>query len=106
MHIVHESVKRNKGVPLIGWVFMLSIFGLVAAWASPNNNPEKKYKVEVTLQEANALLYCLDKSNAEHLTVSVLSKLITDQVNAQIKTDDSLLKLKEKPKQDTTKKKN
>lgn len=105
MKIVYNSRRRYKG---FSWVWGFVLIGLTSTIMAAISQPEeKKYRIDVTLNEANALLYCLDKSTAEHTTVAALSKLIADQINAQIKIDDSLSrkKLNEKPKQDSSSKK-
>lgn len=41
---------------------------------------DKRYKVELTEQQANTLLYIIDKSTAEHVAVKEMQDLIIKQL--------------------------
>ena len=45
----------------------------------------KKFKVELTVEEWNAVYEVVDKSTAPHTQVEAVKKVIAEQINAQIK---------------------
>lgn len=51
-----------------------------------NTAEEKKLKVELTINEWNAVLNVIDQSNAPHLNVEAVKKIMVDQLSAQIDT--------------------
>lgn len=63
---------------------------------------DKKYKVELTMQEAQATINALSQSNAPHYHVSYLEQLIVGQVNAQIAEDARIADSVAKAQADTT----
>ena len=88
-----ETVKNGK---LVGWVVMFIVIGFMGGAVMPDK--QKKYKVEMTLEEINSLVYCLQQSNAPSVTTNALINIITTQVNPilqqeQKKITDSLNKL-------------
>jgi hypothetical protein len=89
-HLQKTSKSFFLWVLLAGLIFVGTIsFGYLQ---------EKKYKVELTLSEAQTLIYCLDKSTAEHTAVTSMIEKISKQINVQIEA--------EKPKKDSVGKKN
>jgi hypothetical protein len=54
------------------------------AGAKVKENSEKKYAIVLTDQEVSVLLFVLDKSNAEHLTVTAVKDLLIKQLQAQV----------------------
>lgn len=51
-----------------------------------NTNEDKKLKVELTVNEWNAVLQVIDQSNAPHLNVEAVKKVLIDQLKAQMDT--------------------
>jgi hypothetical protein len=49
-------------------------------------NEEKKLKVELTLSEWNAVLQVIDQSNAPHVNVEAVKKVLIDQLREQVDT--------------------
>jgi type II secretory pathway component PulM len=95
--------RENKGIfyRVIALGVITTAIIALGAWDSPVQ--EKTYKIEVTLEQANALVSCMEQSQAPAVTVNALIKLIASQVNPQLaaeqkKIQDSVDKSKPKPK--------
>ena len=91
--------RDNKGYFPIMVVLIIAVSILL----SFGTKQEKKYRLEVTLEEANALVSCLEQSQAPAVTVNAIIKLVAGQINPQLqaeqkKVQDSLDKSKPKPK--------
>ncbi len=104
MKVIHKNVKREpktffNTVLLIG--LLVGATFIMAAFMGKQE--EKKYPVNLTIQEWNVVLSVIDNSNSPHQTVMAASKAIIDQIKVpyeadQKKIQDSLNKAP-KPKQ-------
>ncbi len=104
MKVVYKNSKRETK-SYFGFIIMcgilLSATFIISAFQKPQ---EKTYKLEVTLEQANSLVGCLEQSQAPAVTVNALIKMVASQINPQLaaeqkKVQDSLDKTKVKPKQ-------
>jgi putative exporter of polyketide antibiotics len=105
MKVAYKNTKReNKS--FFGFIVMIAILVsatfIISAFQIPKQ--EKKYRLEVTLEQTNALISCLEQSQAPAVTVNAIIKLVAEQINPQLqaeqkKIQDSLDKSKPKPKQ-------
>ena len=60
---------------------LLALCLILVAFTSP-----KSYKIELNEQEANTLLYVIDKSSAEHTTVKAIQEIVYKQLQVQVDT--------------------
>jgi hypothetical protein len=101
---------RKKDNPIKSFFSMVFILAMVAtgitviAATNVKKQEPKKYPVSLTIADWGVILDVIDKSNAPHATVVAVNKAIIDQIQAPYqadlkKTQDSLDKLKPKPKQ-------
>jgi len=103
MHIVHNK-KKNPFKEFLGMAFIVLVTsGMLVAFVKGRKPEEKTYKIEMTLEQINATIYCLQQSNAPSVNTNTIINLITSQVNPVLqaenkKAQDSLDKAK-KPKQ-------
>ncbi len=106
MKVIYKNVKKENG-----WVGLITRFAalifaatVVISFIVPHPpKEEKKYPVNLTIQEWNVVLGVIDNSNSPHQTVMAASKAIVDQIKVpyeadQKKIQDSLNKA-QKPKQ-------
>jgi uncharacterized membrane protein len=100
-----KVVYKRKERPIGSFFSMVLTVGLVAFGiaiiAATSKQEEKKYKVELTVQEWSIVLEVIDKSTAPHTTVISASKAIIDQVQPllqaeQKRVQDSINKAKPK----------
>ena len=100
---LNKTEKPRKG--FFGTVLIIAILlATTFIMASFQQPQEKTYKLEVTLEQANALVSCMEQSQAPAVTVNALIKLVAGQINPQLqaeqkKIQDSIDKSKPKPKQ-------
>lgn len=103
MHTVINK-KRNPLKEFLGMGFIVLITSFIlVAFVKEEKPQEKTYKFEMTLDQINSTIYCLQQSNAPAVTTNAIISLISSQVNPvlqaeQKKIQDSLDKAK-KPKQ-------
>lgn len=62
-------------------ITLLLVLGLMAF--SPDQTQPKKYRFELTEAQVSLLWYTIDNSEASHVGVKELQKLLADQYNAQ-----------------------
>jgi type II secretory pathway component PulM len=98
-----NSARETKGFfyRVVALGLITTVIIMLGAWNSPKQ--EKTYKIEVTLEQANALVSCMEQSQAPAVTVNALIKLVAGQINPQLaaeqkKIQDSIDKSKVKPK--------
>jgi hypothetical protein len=70
------------------WLLILAIFSTIVITSYVE--PEKKYKFEMTLDEINATVSCLEQSNAPASTANAIIKIIASQVNPQLQADKKI----------------
>lgn len=63
------------------------IAALILTLTTSQTNPPKTYKVDLTLDQWNAVLDCVDKSQANHLQVKGVQELILPQLQKQLQAD-------------------
>ena len=80
-----EKRAGNTGLAII--LLILSGIGWIIV-ASPEQ--EKKYKIEMTLDEINATVGCLEQSNAPASTANAIIKIIASQVNPQLQAEKKI----------------
>jgi len=82
-----QKEKRAGNSGLL-WLFIIGtgIMALVG-FSQP---PQKKYKIEMTIEEINATVGCLEQSNAPASTANAIIKLIANQVNPQLQAEQKI----------------
>lgn len=83
----HYKFKTTKNNGSYFPIMILLVVMVSAALAFTTPQEPKKYKIEMTLEEINALVYCLEQSNAPAATSNNLIKIIVGQVNPVIQAE-------------------
>ena len=104
MQVVYKNAKKETK-SFFGSVLLLGLITFViialGAWNSPKEEPT--YSVKLPLNAWQGMVECLRKSQAPAVTTNALIEEISKQIDpilqSEAKIQDSLNKLKTKPKQ-------
>ena len=72
------------------WVLFLALITTGIFSFGVMKEQEKTYKLNVTLQQVNGMIGCLEQSQAPAVTVNALIKLIADQINPQLAAEQKI----------------
>jgi hypothetical protein len=100
MKVAYKRKEKTKGISLWAYASLIVITTVVLSFQNP---PEpKKYKFEMTLQDINTMIYCIEQSAAPAQSANMIIKEIASQVNPQLAEDQKKIQdsiNKAKPKQ-------
>lgn len=72
---------------LLAWVSIFIVIAIVVSFAPQE---QKKYRIDLTLDEINNTIYSLENSSAPHNIVVPLIKNIADQANKQLAVEKQI----------------